>query len=146
MEICLFICALQKRGGKGTQTPKRGGNQGRSKAGVSCYLHLRGKLKSHGKEFSTAAEIEGSHTFLSAVIRRSDTSAITSQTSSHCLSQFLTELPQLHTSKKLIQMLIHEQLLSTLLSRVIFFFWFNYACQSLFLSVFVINRSVDINA
>ena len=129
--LLVHLCIAEKGRNRDPDSQK-GENQGRSKAGVSCYLHLRGKLKSPGKEFSTAAQIEGSRTFLSAIIQRSDTSAITSQTSSHCLSQFLTEPPQLHTSKKLIRMLIQGQLLSTLLSQVMCFFWFTYPYQSLF--------------
>lgn len=42
-KIYLSICALQKRG-EGDPYSLKGKNQERSKAGVSCYLCLRGKL------------------------------------------------------------------------------------------------------
>ena len=84
-KTCLSICALQRR-----EEGSQGKIQQRSKAGVSCYLCLRGGLRAPGG-VPTAAQIIGSHTFQPTLIQRSDTSAITSQTSSLCLSQSLTE-------------------------------------------------------
>lgn len=137
---------LRRKGRKREPDPLKGKNQGRSKAGVSCYLYLRGKLRALGKSFPQQHKSKEAILFYQPLIQRLDTSAITSQTSSHYLSQFLTESPQLRTSRKLIQMLINGQLLPILLSQVICFLGLLIHIYIYFISLFVINRSVDINA
>lgn len=73
------------------------------------------------REFPTAAQIGGRHTLLPALMQKSGMSAITSQTSSLCLPQSLTESTQLQTRKKLMQMYHIDSFCSIFFSQIICF-------------------------
>lgn len=95
-KTCLSICALQRR---------EDGLRGRFSREVKQVFPATcaSEESSEPQErVPTAAQIIGSHTFQPALTQRSDTSAITSQTSSLCLSQSLTECLQLQIRKKLM--------------------------------------------
>lgn len=117
--MCLVFCTLQK-GGKGIRFPK-GGNQGGSEAGVSCYLCLQRKFSAWDGVLHSSAGAEEVVLFLSDLIQRSDISAITSLISS-LPSQALITPPTSWTAGKMVTQIHCRLFLSPCFPRLFLLF------------------------
>ena len=111
-KTCLSIRALQRR-----EEGSQGKIQQRSKAGVSCYLGLRGELRAPGGSSHSGTNHRKPHfsTSLNSEVRH----ICHHLPDFLCLSQSLTECLQLQIRKKLMWIYHIESFFSILLSQVV---------------------------